>query len=175
MILQRHRKLSVAAAVLLLAFLTASSLLFVWPASDRPQHVDAILSLNGADEAAREREAVSLAEAGYSHVLLFSQGNYRSTPCPRVPRVHVVCFWPHPARTTGEVEFGAAYARRHGYDSLMVIPGRAQATRSRLLMRRCFSGQLVVVPAPAQVFHLPFEVLYEWGALIKALVVDRQC
>ena len=165
----------VGVAVLLAAFVGAGSLLFTWPASDKPSHVDAVLSLNGTGEVARESRAIALVERGYAHVLLFSQGAYRTTPCPKVPRVQVVCFEPAPARTVGEVEFAARYARSHGWDSLMIVPGRAQATRARLLMRRCFSGQIVVVPAPAQWLHFPVEVLYEWGALVKALLVDRHC
>jgi uncharacterized SAM-binding protein YcdF (DUF218 family) len=164
-----------ACLVLLAAFVISSSVLFVWPASDQPQHVDAILSLNGTDEAAREGRGISLAEEGYAPVLLFSQGAYGSTPCPRVPKVLVVCFTPVPARTLGEVQFAAHYLTARGWRSLMVVPGRAQATRARLLMRRCFSGRLEIVPAPAQLLHLPFEVAYEWGALAKALFTDRRC
>jgi hypothetical protein len=162
-------------AVLLVVFVSASCLLFVWPASDKPQDVDAVLSLNGPGEQARERVAVSLVEEGFAHVLLFSQGGYGSTPCPNVPRVIVVCFVPAPGRTVGEVEFAARYARRHDWHSILVVPGHAQATRARLLLRRCFSGRVVVVPTPIDLERLPFDVVYEWGALAKALIVDGHC
>jgi uncharacterized SAM-binding protein YcdF (DUF218 family) len=149
--------------------------LFVWPATDRPQRVDAIVSMDGDDEAAREAKAVSLAKQGYAPVLLFSQGAFRSTPCPKVPRTTVVCFEPVPGRTVGEVEWAARYARAHRWHSLMIVPGRAQATRARLLMERCFSGRIVVVPAGVPLLHLPYQVVYEWGALVKALLVDTGC
>ena len=42
-------------------------------------------------------------------------------------------------------------------------------------MDRCFSGQVLVVPASFQLLHFPFEVIYEWGALAKALLIDRHC
>jgi uncharacterized SAM-binding protein YcdF (DUF218 family) len=156
------------------AFLVATAVLFVFPATDQPRHVDAILSLNGTDEAARESRAIMLAEKGFAPVLLFSQGN-SPTPCPKVPRVKVVCFIAVPGRTVGEVRFAANYADRHGWHSLMVVPSRAQATRARLLLKRCFPGQVVVVPASFQLGRFPFEVIYEWAALAKALVVDRHC
>jgi hypothetical protein len=163
-------------ASLALAFIISSAVLFVWPTAGRPQHVDAILSLNGSDEPAREKAAAILAEQGYAKVLLFSQGAYYSTPCPDVPRVLVVCFEPRPARTVGEIHFAAEYLRAHGWHSLLIVPGPAQATRARLLMRRCFSGRLVVVRAPSVPLpHLAFDVIYEWGALAKALFVDRSC
>jgi uncharacterized SAM-binding protein YcdF (DUF218 family) len=170
-----RRLLTIGAAALLFAFLAVSSVLFVWPASNRPGHVDAIVSLNGTDEPARESTAIMLAQRGYAPVLLFSQGNYRTTPCPQVPRVVVVCFEPKPARTVGEVEFAANYARVRGWHSLLIVPGRAQATRARLLMDRCFRGQVLIVPAAVPLLRLPIDVIYEWGALAKALLVDRSC
>jgi hypothetical protein len=161
-------------ALALLGFLAATAVLFVFPATDQPRHVDGILSLNGTDETARESKAISLAEAGYARVLLFSQGNER-TPCPTVPRVKVVCFVAVPGRTVGEVEFAADYAHSHGWHSILIVPSRGQLTRARLLMKRCFSGSVVMVPAPFQLGRFPFEVVYEWAALVKALVVDRHC
>ena len=168
----RRYRLLAAIAILVVGFLTASSVLFVWPSTDHPRHVDAIVSLNGTDEADREGLAVSLAEQGYAPVLLFSEG---PDPCPTVARVKVVCFWPVPGRTIGEARFAADYARRHDWHSLMIVSGRAQVTRARMLMKRCFSGQIVVVAAPFQLLHFPFEVMYEWGAVAKALVLDRHC
>ena len=168
---RRHPVLA-AIAILVVGFLTASSVLFVWPATDQPRHVDAIVSLNGTDEADREGLAISLAEKGYAPVLLFSEG---PDPCPAIARVKVVCFWPVPGRTIGEARFAADYARRHDWHSLMIVSGRAQVTRARMLMKRCFSGQIVVVAAPFQLLHFPFEVMYEWGAVAKSLVLDRHC
>jgi hypothetical protein len=171
----RHRRWTiVSVALLFVAFLTASAVLFVFPATDRPHHVGAILSLNGTDESAREGRAIALAEEGYAPVLLFSQGD-APTPCPTVPRVKVVCFIAVPGRTVGEVRFAAGYARLHHLHSIMVVPSRAQATRARLLLKRCFSGQVAVVPASFQLTRFPFEVIYEWAALGKALFVDRSC
>ena len=58
----------------------------------------------------------------------------------------------------------------------MVVPARAQATRARLLMERCFKGHTVVVPAAGPpVIDLLWQVPYEWGGLLKALVVDPGC
>jgi hypothetical protein len=168
----RRRWVSGAVVLFVVAFLTANSVLFVWPATDQPRHVDAILSLNGTDEQAREQVAISLAEKGYAPVLLFSQG---PDACPTVLRVRVVCFWPRPGRTVGEVRFAAAYARQHNWHSLMIVSSRAQVTRARLLMKRCYSGRVLVVPAPFQLLHFPFEVMYEWAALGRALLLDRHC
>jgi hypothetical protein len=161
---------------LLAAFVAVSFALFVWPSADRPQHVGAVLSLAGSNENLREQRALALVREGYAPVLLFSEGHYAMVPCPRVPHVTVVCFIPRPARTVGEIKFAAQYAARHGLHSIMVVPAKTQATRARLLLGRCFKGHSVVVPAaaPPLIDLLP-QVAYEWGALVKALVIDPGC
>lgn len=172
-------RLALFVGALLCVLLVLSAVLFVWPPTDRPQHVDAILSLNGPDEAARRAEAIKLAARGLAPVLLFSQGTLPPDLvvelCPQVPGVKVVCFSPVPARTVGEVEFAARYLRNHGLHSVMVVPGRSQALRARLLMSRCFRGRIVVVGGPEALPQIPGGVVYEWGALLKALLVHRGC
>ena len=161
---------------LLVALVAFSCVLFVWPTADRPEHVDGVLSLNGPNEDLREARALALVRGGYAPVLLFSQGHYALEPCPKVPHVTVVCFLPKPARTVGEITFAVRYAARHNWHSIMVVAARTQATRARLLMARCFKGHAVIVPAarPPVIDLLP-QVAYEWGALVKALVIDPGC
>jgi hypothetical protein len=172
----RRHPLILSLALVVVVFLVASSVLFVWPATNQPRRVNAIVSLNGENEVARESTAVSLAKEGYAPVLLFSQGgNAADTTCPSVPQVSVVCFVSYPPHTNGEVAYAASYARHHGMHSLLIVAGRAQVTRARLLMQRCFSGQIVMVSAPVGLTGLPYEVVYEWGALAKAVVFDRHC
>jgi len=174
--LVRRHPLIAGLVLVVVIFLVASSVLFVWPATDQPRRVDAILSLAGSNEGARKSKAVFLAKKGYAPVLLFSQGGNRAdTGCPRVPRVSVVCFVAHPGQTIGEVRFAANYAHRHGWHSLMVVAGRTQITRARLLMKQCFAGQIVMIPAPVQLTHLPYEIVYEWGALTKAVLLNEHC
>lgn len=159
------------------AFILVSCALFVWPPAARPQHVNGVLSLNGANENLREQRALALVRDGYAHVLLFSEGHYPNVPCPRVPHVYVVCFIPKPARTVGEVEFAQQYASRHDWRAIMIVSGHAQATRVRLLAARCFKEYALVVPAaasPSLVTRL-YGVAYEWGATLKALVVATGC
>jgi hypothetical protein len=172
--LGRRRWLVLVGGLGLVVVLVASSVLFVWPATNQPGHVDAILSMNGENESARENTAITLAEKGYAPVLIFSQG-HDATACPHVPGVKVVCFIPVPNRTVGEVRFATAYAKEHDLHSLLIVPGRAQTTRARILMKRCFSGEVLMLPAPVPLLAVPFEVVYEWGALAKALLVDRSC
>jgi hypothetical protein len=156
-------------------FVVATLRLIVFPATDQPTHVDGILSLNGSDERARTALAVSLAEKGFAPVLLFSRGGAGAdTSCPKVPRVAVVCFVDGPNNTRGEAEFAGRYAKRHNWNSLMIVPGRSQATRARLLTERCFSGQLVVVPI-AESRPALSDIIHQWGGLLSAFVAHRGC
>jgi hypothetical protein len=162
-------------SALLLTFIAASAYLFVWPPTNQPRHVDAILSLNGPDEPSREGRAVSLAEKGYARVLIFSLGRSQHVPCPAVPSVQVVCFVPDPGTTLGEVKWASSYARAHGIHSMMIVPATAQAVRARFLAERCFKGQISVVPASQPAGSVPYNVVYEWAALTRALILYRHC
>lgn len=162
--------------VLVVAIFAAATLRFiVFPSKDQPRHVDAIVSFNGSNEGTREADAVSLAEKGYAPVLLFSQGGaVADTACPKVSHVSVVCFVDVTGHTRGEAEWVGRYAQRHHWHSLLLVPGRGQATRALLLTERCFSGQLVVVPADESRPPLS-QVIHEWGGLFDALVIHRGC
>jgi len=176
-LVSRHPLLAgLALVVSVTVFLAFTAVLFVWPATDAPQHVDAILSLNGPNEGAREALAVSLAEKGYAPVLLFSRGSAANeTACPKVHRVVVVCFVDVDNNTRGEARFAAQYAKQHHLDSLMIVPGRAQATRAHLLVQRCFTGKIVVDPASEPLLGFSDQLLHEWPGLVLALLVRRGC
>lgn len=171
---QRRRWRSIILG-LLTAYVGLSCALFVFPAGTRLGPVDAIVVLDGPDESARLTLLLGLVERSLARVVVFSQGAYHSAPCPRLRAVDVVCFTPEPARTAGEVQFAARLARARHWRSLLLVTGHEQATRARILMRRCYRGELLVDPAPLQLGSLPFEVIYESGALLKALVWDRAC
>ena len=156
-------------------FVATTLRLFVVPSTDQPTHVDGILSFNGSDERARTALAVSLAEKGYAPVILYSQGGAGAdTSCPKVPRITVVCFVDGPNNTRGEAEWAGRYAKRHNWKSLMIVPGRSQATRARLLTERCFSGRLVVVPI-SEARPALSDIFHQWGGLLSSLFVHRGC
>lgn len=174
---RRWLVIGVLGIVLLVAalFVASTLRLFFYPATDQPTHVDGILSLNGSNEEARTALAVSLAKKGYAPVLLFSQGGEGAdTSCPKVPNVAVVCFVDGPDNTRGEAEWAGRYAKRHDWHSMMIVPGRSQATRARLLTERCFPGQLVVVPI-AESRPALSDIIHQWGGLLSSLVAHRGC
>ncbi len=171
-----RRRLLWILGTVVVVFVAATLALFIYPPTDQPRHVDGIVSFNGHGEQAREALAVSLTEKGYAPVLLFSQGaSTNNTACPKVPRVSVVCFVDVTNNTRGEARWAGQYAERHHWHSLLIVPSRTQATRARLLMERCFSGQVVVVPAAEPLWDTPEDIFHEWGGVLAALSIYRGC
>jgi len=84
----------------------------------------------------------------------------------------VICFNPSPATTQGEAEFVGRLARKHHWHSVAVVAITPQDSRTRLRVGRCFPGQVYVVTAPIRPSTWPYQIAYEWAALIKALVIQ---
>jgi uncharacterized SAM-binding protein YcdF (DUF218 family) len=154
----------------------ASARLFLWPPSDHPTTVDAVVALGGDTGQLREKQAIMLARQGYAPVAVISLGGKKPVPCPHpVPHVSIVCFRADPLDTRGEAEFVSGLVATRHWHRIIVVSERTQATRARLLFERCTSVQLVMVPVTDPRNHLPYDVVYEWGALTKALVLSRGC
>lgn len=171
----RRRRLLAVVALVVVVFLATTARLFVWSPVDAPGHVDAVVALGGDPGQRRAHYAIDLAEAGYAPVAVISLGGNPPVPCPRARRIQVVCFRADPLDTRGEAEYAAALAKRRHWRTLMVVPERSQTTRARLLFGRCTSVEMRWVPVSDPPSHLPFDVVYEWGALLKALVLVRSC
>jgi len=92
-----------------------------------------------------------------------------------VPDVKVICFNPSPATTQGEAEFAGRLARQDHWKSVALVTVAPQDTRARLRMSRCFSGRIYVVTAPLPIGQWPAGIVYESGAMLKALVLQRGC
>lgn len=154
----------------------ATWLLFLSPSTDQPSKVDAIVALGGDPGQLRAKLALDLAREGYASVVLVSLGGATPAPCPH-PEAHVriVCFRADPLNTRGEAEYAARMARRHHWNRVMVVPSTTQVTRARLEFSRCTGATLVMVPEPDPRSALGYDVLYEWAALAKSVLVVRAC
>ena len=166
----------VGVAFLLGLFVVATARLFVWPPSDRPTRVDAIVALGGDPGQLRAKAAIQLARQGVAPVVVVSLGGQPPAPCPKpVTRVEIDCFRADPLNTRGEAEYVAALAARRQWNRLALVTERSQTTRARMLFERCGGATLVMVPIADPWGHLAYDVAYEWAALAKALVVVRSC
>ena len=176
--LGRRWRLLLAGAALALAVLSvATARLFVWPPHGMPARVDAIVMLNGPGD--RLDTALKLAWEGRAPVVVVSQSSgfwgHGSICAPKIPGVRVICFDPSPATTRGEAEFAARLAERYHWHSIALVTTAPQDTRARLRMRRCFAGHVYVANAPLASYQWPAEIVYEWAATIKALLLQPGC
>jgi uncharacterized SAM-binding protein YcdF (DUF218 family) len=169
------RRLVVGVLVLLVALVAVSTRLFVWPAQGMPARVSAIVMLSGPGD--RLPEAVTLAREHRAPVLVVSRGNQGyGGPCPaKIPGITLICFDPNPASTQGEAEAIGRLAGRYHWRSVVLVTSRFQDTRARLRVGRCFRGKIYVVTVSQPLVDWPYQIAYEWGALLKALVVQRGC
>lgn len=171
---RRRRAFAVVVAVIV-AFCLVTARLFVWPAQGMPAHVSVVLVLAGPG--VRLPVALQLAREHRAPVLVVSQGQHGyGGPCPPKPSgVELICFDPDPGNTRGEAEYFGLLARRYHWNSVTLVTTSAQDTRARILVRRCFAGSVYVVTAPLPAGSWPYQIAYEWGALLKALLVYRAC
>jgi hypothetical protein len=171
-----RRRVLVVVGGLFVVFLVATARLFLWSPIDAPGRADAVVALGGDPGQRRAHEAIALARAGYAPVAVISLGGNPPAPCPGpVPTVEVVCFRADPLDTRGEAEHVAALVARRHWRRIMVVSERTQATRARLLFKRCTTVDVRMVPVSDPASHLLYDVVYEWAALLKALVVHRAC
>lgn len=168
------RRLLAVAGVVVVLLVVASARLFVWPPTDRPAPVDAVVALAGNPAQHRAQYALALARRGLAPTVVISRGAGQ-IPCPHDPHLEIICFLPHPVDTRGEAEFVGRLAARRHWRRILVVPVRTQSTRARLLVERCTRATVLVAPVAEPTVDLPYAVAYEWGALAKALVWKRGC
>jgi uncharacterized SAM-binding protein YcdF (DUF218 family) len=162
--------------VVVVLLVVGTARLFVWPPTDLPSRADAVVALGGDAGQLREQSALKLAREGYAPVAVVSLGGKKAVPCPHAASgVQLICFRADPLNTRGEAEYVAALAARRHWHRIIVVSERSQATRARLLFKRCTPIQLEMVPVADPRNRLPVDVAYEWGALVKALVLVRSC
>jgi uncharacterized SAM-binding protein YcdF (DUF218 family) len=165
--------LAAVALVLVLGGLTAR--LFVWPDQGMPARVSAIVMLAGPGD--RLPVALRLARQHRAPMLVVSQGQHGyGGPCPSAtPGVKLICFDPIPGDTRGEAEFVGRLAAKYRWRSVVLVTSRVQDTRARMVVGRCFGGPVYVMTGSLPLGSWPYQLAYEWGALVKALTLYRSC
>jgi uncharacterized SAM-binding protein YcdF (DUF218 family) len=140
-----------------------------------PAHVSAIVVLAGRGD--RLAVALQLARERRAPVLVVSQGweGYGGACPPTMPDVKIICFDPNPGDTRGEAEEVGRLATRYRWSSVVLVTTAGQDTRARIIMGRCFGGSVYVITASLPLSQWPYEIVYGWGALIKALTLHRAC
>ena len=174
---KRARITAIAALALVLVFCALTLRLFVFPDLNTPARSDAIVVLGGTPGAGEE--GIALAKEGYAPTIAFSL-DYPTFPCghslAHVPTERVLCFLAHPRTTQGEARSIAHLAGEYHWHQIIVVMRTTQATRARLRIGRCYPGKVLEVGVtPSSLSDWVHGIIYEWGALMKALVLQPSC
>jgi uncharacterized SAM-binding protein YcdF (DUF218 family) len=176
------RKRSVLKIVLLavvVAWVVAVTAAFALRHGDRPAHADAVVVLQGSNS--RLPEGLKLIRAGYAPLLVVSRGDHEKldatlcAPHQTVVPARVVCFDADPTSTRGEARFIARLARKEGLASIAVVTSQFHVFRARMIVARCFPGDLRMVGTSQPAWKFPWFALSETVKYTYAATVARGC
>lgn len=165
-------------AVISVGLTAATASLMLWPRTDSPGRADAVVVLAGG-QGERLARALQLVQTGTAPALAISNGDdpqWREANrlCNRGSTFEVVCFRPDPDSTRGEARAIAALAASRRWQSLVVVTSTYHVTRARLLLERCYAGEMSFVSASpsAGAFRTFLNVAREWAGLARSLARD---
>ena len=160
---------------------------FIHPPVDGPSPADAIVMFGGSGD--RFERAVDLADKGFADTVVISDPyndereasrfrwfcrNDGVRPDYPVHDYEAICFDPQPQTTRGEARYVSELARERGWGRIVLVTTVDQATRARMLVGRCWDGEVETVVVPSDENRIT-RVVYEWGALARATVQRRDC
>ena len=168
-------------AVVLVVLGLGTFWLFVWPSSDAPQVADAVVIFAGG-RGERLAAAERLMAAGLAPNLVIPNGTAPEWPagnraCSQDLPYEVHCPRPDPDTTRGEARTIAGLAEEKGWTRVIVVTSSYQLSRARLLLGRCFDGEVLSVRAQPALSALAWaqRVGHEWLAWAQAMTTARGC
>ena len=182
--LRRHpwRVVTAIILVLFLVWIIGGYFVVVRPATDQPAKVDAILVLGPPDIDGRMPLGVQLAEEGYASTVVVSveseeqfQVKHECHSDSTTPRI--ICFIANPHTTQGEARELRELTAQYGWTKVMVITSSYHISRARMIVQRCFKGEVLMIEAKAHhgVSEIAYQYLYQTGAYLKAFTLTRGC
>jgi uncharacterized SAM-binding protein YcdF (DUF218 family) len=176
-----RRIVGIVLVVVLTVGAVATAGLFVWPRTRTTRHADAVVMFVGG-KGERLDTALRLVRAGIATNLVIPNGTKPTWPqanrlCSGGTSFKVWCPTPDPDTTRGEARAIAALAKQQGWRHVAAVTSRYHVARARLLLSRCFSGDIDPVAAGPGL-TLPryaARVSHEWAGMAEALLVNRGC
>ncbi len=174
------------ALTVIIAFVTvwaiAGIFLYVAPPADEPQHADVLFVLGPPDQ--RMAYAEQLMQQGYAPTLAVSSpvgkdGRFAAKVCGAQRSYRIICFNPDPFTTQGEAQALKKLSAQYGWKSADVLTVQFHVTRARVIMGRCYGGELHMV---AERRSLPlisltsrtgswaYQYLYQTAAFVKVAI-----
>jgi uncharacterized SAM-binding protein YcdF (DUF218 family) len=176
-----RRTIFLCLAALVVAWLVATALLFVWPSSADPGKADAVVVLSGGRDT-RLDPALRLMQRDVAPVLVISGAAFDTrwkkarNLCAHGARgFRVLCFNPNPYSTRGEARQIARLAEQHGWQRIDVVTSRYHIFRARLVIERCYHRRLAMIGTDYPLRTAVTSWLSEWGKLAVQLTAERSC
>lgn len=167
-----------AVLALLVTWIVAATVFFGVQRGDRPIRADAVFVLSGSPS--RLPVGLRLVHEGWAPLLVVDRT--RPTPttleqrvCEHQVDVRALCLRAEPYSTVGEAELLARLAAARGWRRVDAVTSDYHVLRARLLLRRCYRGQLRVVGAPDDLWLLPANAALESVKLVYHELVHRGC
>jgi uncharacterized SAM-binding protein YcdF (DUF218 family) len=160
----------------LAAWIVVAGWLFGVHHDARPVEADAVVVLAGSKT--RLPVGVDLVRRHVAPLLVVSRGTgtaLEQRVCNGVTGLRVICFVPQPSSTVGEARTIEEIAQRRGLGRIDVVTSEFHVYRARLLIRRCYHGELTMVGAPQPEWKLPWYMATETVKLVYQTTVSRGC
>ncbi|WP_062388007.1 YdcF family protein [Demequina iriomotensis] len=155
---------------------------YVAPAHDEPRDVDAVYVIGPPTD-----ERIALAEGmvrdGLADTLVVSLGEdpvERSQrpaavrACEEPQDFAVLCSEPDPFATRGEARWLRDLADEHGWDAVAVVTTTPHLTRTRVIMERCWDGDLAYIDSEERLWpwQWAYQYAYQTAAFAKVAAQD---
>lgn len=175
-------------AVAIFVVTTAAAMAWRWiiaPVTTDPSSVEpadaVVLFIGGTGE--RLEKALELMDRGVAETLVISAPTPGTWPdADRLCRgtdapFEVVCPQPDPRTTRGEARIFGELAADRGWDRLVMVTSTYHVGRARLLLERCFDGDVTAVDATPDLSAWGWaqRMNHEWFGHLHARVVARDC
>jgi uncharacterized SAM-binding protein YcdF (DUF218 family) len=167
------RVLKVVGVLFAVWFATAFAIVVVHH-DDEPAPADAVVVLQGSRT--RLPIAYRLVRDGYAPLLVVSRGSrtkLEDRVCAGRTDVRALCF--RATSTRGEARQLGRLARERGLRTVNVVTSHFHVFRARILLERCYHGELRMVGAPQSTWRLPKDMVDETLKLAYQLVYARGC
>ncbi|WP_284983049.1 ElyC/SanA/YdcF family protein [Arthrobacter sp. efr-133-TYG-118] len=169
-------------AALAIFWAVAGIFLYVAPSADQPKRSDVLFVLGPPDN--RISYAEKLMQQGYAPTLAVSSpidqyGRFEASICGAQRVYRVICFKTDPFTTQGEARALKNLSDQYGWKSADVLTAQFHVTRARVIVGRCYSGDLHMV---ADQMDLPlisvtdltyswaYQYLYQTAAFVKVAI-----
>jgi uncharacterized SAM-binding protein YcdF (DUF218 family) len=167
-----------ALGLLIVAWVFAAIALFGIHHDGPPVHADAVVVLEGSNS--RLPRGVQLVNQGYAPLLVVSVGGNKKLErkvCDHTDHIsaRVFCFAANPSSTRGEAEEIGRLATKLGWKTIDVVTSPFHVFRARMLIRRCYHGELHMVGSSQPEWKFPLYAVQETAKLTYQLIFARSC